>query len=90
LERQTEADKINNKIEFARFINNHSLQLIGLLDTKTSKIVAINGGILTLLFTSKGSLMQEETLSLFQLVVGLLGASAICRLSLFFLESKGD
>jgi hypothetical protein len=76
------------KIEFAKFINDHSLQLIGLIDTKTTIIVAINGIILGLLFQSEVlrevAHQNDEIRVLFQLVVGLLGASAIFGLVTIF------
>jgi hypothetical protein len=37
------------KIEFGRFMNEHDLQLIGLVDTKASTIIEINRVILGLL-----------------------------------------
>lgn len=76
------------KIEFAKFINDHSLQLIGLIDTKTTIIVGINGVILGLLFQSevlREVAHQNDAIRvLFQLVVGLLGASAIFGLVTIF------
>jgi hypothetical protein len=49
------------KIDFARFINEHNLQLIGLVDTKASIIVGINGVILGLLSQSILGLLSQST-----------------------------
>jgi pycsar effector protein len=73
-------DKISEKVTFARFINEQNLQLIGLLDTKTSIIIAINGVILALPFGSKDAIVSQELNFIFWSANILLGASAITGL----------
>jgi hypothetical protein len=90
----TEAVNTNNKIEFARFINNHILQLIGSVDIKTTIIVAINGVLLGLLFQSEG--LRDAAHAnpvigvIFPLVVGLLGTSAIFGLRTIYPSIKRE
>jgi len=76
----TQDDQIEHRIAFARFINEHILQHIGQLDTKTAIIIAINGAILALLFRSNGNPISHELSYLFYSVVILLGASAVLGL----------
>lgn len=87
------------KIEFARFINEHNLQLIGLVDTKASIIVGINGVILGLLSQSTTNIIPTNTsiaipeqlnliLPLFWSTIILLGASAIFGLRTIFPRIK--
>jgi hypothetical protein len=79
-------DNERDKIAFARFINEHSLQLIGHIDLKSSIIVAINGVILGLLFGSKDPLMPPSGIHHFLLlfVTILLGVSAVFGLLTIF------
>jgi hypothetical protein len=88
----TEAGKVNQKIEFAKFISTHIFQHITSVDQKSSIIIAINGVLLGLLFQSDGlreiALADQGTGVVFKLIVGLLGASAICGLFTIYPKKK--
>ena len=83
-------DLMPGKIALAKFINEHSNQLIGFLDTKTTIIVGINGVLLGLRFQSNviNHVTQASLRILFSSIVILLGASAICGLIAIFPRIK--
>ena len=72
------------KIEFAKFINEHNLQLVNHTDTKTSIIIGIDGVLLGLLFSSLPSLEYLFILIPFIISVVLLGLSAFYGLWAIF------
>ena len=75
---QSDDQLMRYRIAFARSVSDHSLRLVGFIDTKTSIIVAINGVLLGLLFGSaRNNLVPMEPLiqSFFIVAVLFLGAS---------------
>lgn len=72
------------KVEFAKFINEHNLQLVNHTDTKTSIIIGIDGVLLGLLFSTPPPLEYLYIHIPFVIGVGLLGLSAFYGLWAIF------
>ena len=53
--KNTDVELMRDRIAFARSVSNHSLRLLGFIDSKASIIVGINGVLLALLFESVNS-----------------------------------
>ena len=77
-------DDNGDKIGFAKFINEHNLQLVNHTDTKTSIIIGIDGVLLGLLFDSLPSHDYPALQVAFVIGVGLLGLSAFYGLWAIF------